>query len=183
MIDGDMTTHYLVLSALGPDRPGLVAELSSFLAERGGNVEDSRMAVLGGEFGMMALVSGTEAEIARIERELPTLEPKTGAKIVTRRTRSPEEHRQGESLPVVIEAESFDREGIVRAIASALHGLGVNIVSLETAQWNAPFTGAELFRIQVRADVPREVGLPRLRATLNEVGVREHLDLDVRAAS
>jgi glycine cleavage system transcriptional repressor len=178
-----MTTHYLVLSALGPDRTGLVADLTSFLAERGGNVEDSRMAVLGGEFGIMALVSGTEAEIARIERDLPQLEPRTGAKVLARRTRSPEEHRRGDTLPAVIEAESFDREGIVRAIASALHALGVNIVSLETHQWNAAFTGAELFRIEVRVDVPREVGLSKLRATMNEVGVRENLDIEVRTSS
>jgi len=175
-----MSTSYLVLSALGPDRPGLVADLTTFLAERGANVEDSRMAVLGGEFGMMALVSGSAEAIARVEAELAQLSPKTGASFVSRRTRSPEEHRKGEALPVTIEAESFDREGIVRAIAAALEALAVNIVSLETTQWSAPFTGATLFRIVVQADVPRATGLPQLRRAMEKVGVEESLDIDVR---
>ena len=51
-----MTQSYLVLTALGPDRPGLVRELSEFVAERGVNIDDSRMAILGAEFGGVALV-------------------------------------------------------------------------------------------------------------------------------
>ena len=39
--------RYLVLSALASDRPGLVATVTDFIAARGGNVEDSRMVVLG----------------------------------------------------------------------------------------------------------------------------------------
>lgn len=37
--------HFLMLSAIGPDRPGLVAELSAFVVERGGNVENSRATI------------------------------------------------------------------------------------------------------------------------------------------
>lgn len=176
-----MTARYLVISALGPDRPGLVADLTAFLADRGANVEDSRMAVLGGEFGMMVLVSGDEGEIRRVETELASLEPATGARFLVRRTKSPEEHRQGEAQPVAITAESFDREGIVRAIAAALHALAVNIVSLQTTQWNAPFTGATLFRIEVHADVPRATGLAKVRAAMEQVSEHENLDVEVRS--
>src|SRR5262249_37254906 len=83
-----MTTPpvHLVISALGPDRVGLVADLTAFLHERGVNLEDSRMAILGGEFGMMALVSGSAENVARVERELESaLASKTGAHFLTRR--------------------------------------------------------------------------------------------------
>jgi len=176
-----MSTHYFVISALGPDRPGLVADLTAFLDDRGANIEDSRMAVLGGEFGMMLLVSGAEDVVSRVEKELATLEATTGARFLVRRTKSPEEHRRGGALPIAITAESFDREGIVRAIAAALHAVSVNIVSLETTQWNAPFTGATLFRIEVHADVPRVTGLTKVRAAMAEVSARENLDIEVRS--
>ncbi|CAN5178359.1 amino acid-binding protein [soil metagenome] len=174
--------HHLVISALGPDRVGLVADLTAFLGERRANLEDSRMAMLGGEFGMMALVSGTEAAIARVERELTdVLGPKTGASFVTRRTKSPEEHRKGDTFPVLVTAESFDREGITLAITSALETLRVSIVALETTQWSAPFTGAPLFRLEVRADVPRGTTIANVRAAMEAVAVHEHLDVGVKS--
>jgi len=180
-----MTQHrHLVISALGPDRLGLVADLTAFLAERAVSLEDSRMAILGGEFGMMALVSGTEQAIARVEEELATvLAPKTGASFVTRRTKSPEEHRAGDALPVLVVAESFDREGIARAITAALEKLRVSIVALETTQWSAPFTGAPLFRIEIRGDVPRGTTIGTVRAAMEKVAADEHLDVEVRSPS
>ena len=175
--------RFLVVAALGPDRPGLVKELTDFLADRGANVDDSRMAILGGDFGMMVLVSGTENVISRVEAEVDEMAERTGTKIIARRTKSPEEHRRGELRGFSVSVESFDREGIVRAVATALHGLGANVVSLETTQWNAPFTGATLFRIEVRAEVPQSTPLTTVRKVLDEVATRENLDIEVKTQS
>ena len=46
-----------VLTLTGPDRIGIVDEVTGLLLERGGNVETSRMARLGGEFAVLMLVS------------------------------------------------------------------------------------------------------------------------------
>src|ERR1700730_8488448 len=95
-----MTTEtFLVLSALGPDRPGLVAEVTGYLTEHGTNVEDSRMAVLGGEFGILVLVSGTPDRIASVEDDHEALSDKTGLSVMLRRTKSPEEHRRAAVIP------------------------------------------------------------------------------------
>jgi len=50
----------LVISALGNDKPGIVNELSKTILDQGGNISESRMTVLGGEFAMMLLVTGSE---------------------------------------------------------------------------------------------------------------------------
>src|SRR5579871_6398305 len=112
-----MSTRYLVLSALGPDRPGLVAEVTHYVTERGGNIEDSRMAVLGGEFGVMMLVSGTGDEIARIGADREKLCASTGLDVTARDTKSPEEHRRSQSIPCVITCDAIDNPGIVRAVS------------------------------------------------------------------
>lgn len=180
--DAMTTPRHLVISALGPDRVGLVADLTSFLAERGANLEDSRMAILGGEFGMMVLVSGAEEALARVETDLGrVLGPKTGASFVTRHTKSPEEHRRGDALPMLVTAESFDREGIARAITATLERLRVSIVSLETTQWSAPFTGAPLFRVEIQIDVPRATPAAEVRAAMERVAAEEHLDVEVKS--
>jgi glycine cleavage system transcriptional repressor len=173
------TERHVVLSALGPDRPGLVAEVTHYVTERGGNIEDSRMAVLGAEFGVMMLVSGTPDEIARISRETAQLEKQTGLGVVTRDTKSPEEHRRSQTIPCVVLCEALDNPGIVRAVSRALHALGLNIVSLETTSYEAPITGSPLFRLEAQCDVPRGVTIAKVRAAMQEVAERENIDVDV----
>ena len=56
-----MGKAYAVFSAIGADRVGIVDDLSGLVSEGGGNIEESKMAVLGGEFAVMMLVS-IEAE-------------------------------------------------------------------------------------------------------------------------
>ena len=175
------TERYLVLSALGPDRPGLVAEVTSYVTERGGNIEDSRMVVLGGEFGVMMLASGTADEIGRIARDTAALHATTGLDISTRETKSAEEHRWAQSIPCTVTCDAIDNPGIVRAVARALHALGLNIVSLETTTYEAPVTGSPLFRLEAQCDAPRGVTIAKVRAAMEAVAEREAIDVDVRA--
>jgi glycine cleavage system transcriptional repressor len=175
------TDSYLVLSALGPDRPGLVAEVTHFITERGGNIEDSRMAVFGAEFGILVLVSGTSDEVSRMAEDARALEAKTGLTVLTRPTKSPSEHRRAPTVPCVVTAEALDHEGFVRSIAGALAQAGVNIVSLETSAYNAPVTGSPLFRLEAQIDVPREVSIAKVRDVMAEVAERQNIDIEVRS--
>jgi glycine cleavage system transcriptional repressor len=175
------TETFLVLSALGPDRPGLVAEVTHFLNERGANVEDSRMAVLGAEFGILLLASGTDAQIARVEADVAALARETDLGIVVRRTKSPEEHRRAAVIPCIVTAEALDHEGIVRAVSRGLHAVGVNIVSLETQAYQAPVTGSPLFRMEARVDVPPGSSVAKVRKAMDEVAEAENLDIEVRS--
>lgn len=175
------TEHFVVLSALAADRPGLVADLTAYVNDRSGNVEESRMLILGGEFGAMVLVSGVDSAVEAILTEVDQLKKRIGGDVIVRRTKSPEEHRRGDLKPVVITAESFDRVGIVKSIASAIAELGLNIVDLETTAVDAPFTGATLFKIEARIDVPRGTPLAKIRAAMEDVAAREHLDVEVRS--
>lgn len=175
------TELFLVLSGLGPDRPGLVAEVTEYLTTRGANVEDSRMAVLGGEFGVLVLVSGEPAEIEAIERDRARLGEKTGLELLLRRTKSPEDHRRAASVPCLVTAEALDHEGIVHAVSRALHGAGVNIISLETSAYEAPVTGSPLFRMEARVDLPPMVTVGKLRKAMDVVAEAENLDIEVRS--
>lgn len=173
--------RHLALSALGPDRPGLVADVTRYIHARGGNIEDSRMAILGGEFGLLILISGTEPQLAAIAAELEDLHKVTGLVALVRQTKSPEEHRKATVMPCLVTAEALDREGIVRAVAAALHAIGINIVSLETSAYNAPVSGSPLFRLAARVDVPRGVTITQVRAALDEVARTEAIDVEVKS--
>jgi glycine cleavage system transcriptional repressor len=49
--------HELAVTAIGQDRPGIVAAVTKVLHERGGNLEDSAMTILGGQFAIVLLVA------------------------------------------------------------------------------------------------------------------------------
>src|SRR6266481_3460631 len=48
---------HVAVTAVGADRPGIVAAVSRVLYDIGGNIEDSRMAILGGHFAMVLIVA------------------------------------------------------------------------------------------------------------------------------
>ncbi|MFH0795369.1 MAG: ACT domain-containing protein, partial [bacterium] len=99
---------YLVLSAIGPDKVGLVEQVAQFVFERGGNVEDSRMALLGGEFSLLVLVSGSAQAIATIASDNSALEKTTGLTVQCRPTIAPGERRAQRTLPYELTASSLD---------------------------------------------------------------------------
>lgn len=172
--------QFAVISGLGPDRPGIVAAATRYLTDRGANVEDSRAAVLGGEFGLMVLASGGAGAIERVLGELAVLEEGTGIAFLGRQTVSPEDHRRARALPYRVEANALDHEGIVVAITDALYRAGINIVSLETSVRNAPVTGTELFSLVAHVDVPDGVSVAAVRSSLAEVARAQNLDAEMR---
>lgn len=171
---------YIVISGLGPDRPGIVAATTRYLTEHGANVEDSRAAVLGGEFGLLVLASGPPEAMDRVTSSLAALEDTTGLAFVARPTMSPEEHRRARALPYRVEANALDHEGIVHAITDVLYKAGINIVSLETSVRNAPVTGTELFSLVAHVDVPEGVPVEGVRAALANVARSQNLDVELR---
>ncbi len=59
--------HYLVITALGADRPGIVNTITRHVSSCGCNIEDSRLAMLGDEFTFIMLLSGSWNAINLIE--------------------------------------------------------------------------------------------------------------------
>ena len=175
-----MNERYLVLTAVGTDRPGIVAEVTALLAERGASVADSRMAVLGGEFALMMLVETPADRSGGIRDELGAVAERLGLQLIVKDTQSPESHRAGRVRSYVVEVHALDHPGIVHAVTAALRELGGNIVSLDTSAYEASVTGAPLFRMNLSADFPAEVSAARLREVLGQVSEAANADVEVR---
>ncbi len=174
-----MASQFLVLTAQGPDRPGLVDRLSEFVFSRGGNVEASRMATLGGDFAIIMLVSGPDEAAGRIMNEADTLVHTAQLMCTVRPTSPPQEHTAiPEALPYGLEVYSMDHPGILQPIAHHLAEQGVNIEQLDTTVDSAPHTGTALFHLQARLAVPAGVNLKQFRADLTALA--ERLNVDIR---
>jgi len=159
------TKQYLVLSAVGPDRPGLVNEISSLVLAAGANLEDSRMAILGGEFALLVLVSGEQQAIDQVEQRGSELGARLGLRVITKATTSPQDSR--DFLAYEIWVEGLDRPGIVQRVTAVLAGRGANVASLESRLVYAPESGTPLFVLEASLQIPSEAVLGELRKELS----------------
>src|SRR5438093_9549492 len=71
----------LIITAVGPDRTGIVGELTSHLHSAGGNILDSRMINLRGQFAMMILLECPGDLDAKLMRDLPALGESMGLRV------------------------------------------------------------------------------------------------------
>src|SRR5450432_1084360 len=165
---------YLVLTALGPDRPGLVNEISAMVLAAGANLEDSRMAILGGEFALLMLLSGDEKAIAAVESRGVQLGERLGLRLLSKPTSSPQAPR--DFLPYRIRVSGVARPGIVQGVSSVLAGRGVNVATLESRLVYAPESGTPMFILEAALQIPSALALADLRRELSTACDQENWD-------
>lgn len=176
--DSPMKVYY-VLRALGKDRVGIVDDLSTMILESDCNIEESRMAVLGGEFAVIMLVSSEQNNMDTLIAQLEEAESRLSMSIEMKETESP--HGSPSGLPYLIESLSLDAPGIVRTVTARLKKLQVNIGDLETDSFPAPWTGAPMFRMKIRVTIPQELSIHTFREELDSFEVEEGLDITIEA--
>jgi glycine cleavage system transcriptional repressor len=174
-----MQTNF-VLTLTGPDRIGIVDEVTGLLLERGGNVETSRMARLGGEFAVLMLVSMPAEQFSGLERGLEGLTTE-GYKVTTSRVRRSYAEAHIGWLPYQIEVRGADHEGIIHEVAHYLSERGISIESVESASTPAPTSGVPLFAMTAQVVVPPGLSDEGWEAGLEEIGGRMNLDIRVSA--
>lgn len=120
------------LTAVGSDRPGIVAAVTAVLMDQGCNLEDSSMAILRGQFAIMLVVdapSGTgphdlDAALASVAEELDL--------VVTVRAIPEDVAPPAGGVGWTVSVHGADRPGIVHAVTAHLAALGANVVDLST---------------------------------------------------
>ena len=171
----------LVLIAVGEDQVGLVEKISEFIKESGCNIEDSKMAVLAGEFAFMVLISGDEANINAVKENRQALASETGLDMYVRKPGARKKIQP--SLPYRFTASCMDHPGVVHRLSTILSDLGINIESMETETYAAPDSGTPIFRMEADLSIPAGVSINRLRTQLDEIERQENIDIDLRPGS
>ena len=174
-------SEYLVMTAIGPDRPGIVEQLSHYIVKSDGNVEDSRMAVLGGEFAAVLLVSGSDDAMSRIHKNLGALQQDAGLTVAAKPTQTPSTPHQRRFIPYTAVAVSLDHKGLVHQITHVLASTGVNVESLETAIESAPVSGTPIFSMHMNLSVPADLSIKQLRHQLDALGAEYNIDITLNA--
>lgn len=174
---------YFALSAIGKDRPGIVAEVTGLIYECGGNLEDSSMTLLGDQFALLILLSGSGEEfLYRLslgckrlewEKHLSILLTPLGERITISK---PTELGDIYELATI----GLDRMGIVYHISRLLADKNINIIDLHTKTTPSPESGTPLFTMKMLIQVPKEVSPDMLREELNHLGAELAIDISLK---
>ena len=164
----------LILTVVGPDRPGLVRALAEAVDASGGSWLESRMARLAGQFAGIVLVEAPDS----LTEDLRALESQ-GLKIVVQ-TGTPGAKAPAPSR-LALEVVGNDRPGIVRDISRVLAGCGVNIEELTTDVASGSFSGGALFKVTALLRAPDDAAVSLVRTGLEGLG--NELMVDIQAVA
>jgi len=158
--------NYLVLSALGNDKPGIVDKLSKTIFDLGCNICDTRMTVLGGEFALLQLIEGQWNQLAKLEAGIDDLAAKLELTIIAKRT---EDREPGSGLlPYIVDVVALDNPGIVHHLASFFSSRGINIEDMSTSTYSAAHTGTPMFAVRMTVGIPSNLQISSMREEFME---------------
>lgn len=121
--------QWFMLTVIGRDQPGIVADLTSALYQAGANLGEASMVRLGGNFTIM-LMAEAESDEVTLQRHI---DPFARAKQLHVHIDKIEGRLHQHVTPnVQITVHGADRPGIVAQITSALTSAGLNILDLDS---------------------------------------------------
>lgn len=170
-------SKHLIITLSGSDRVGFVENVTKLVLEFGANVEQSRMARLGGEFAVLMLIAVDDASFDALQAKVLKLTD-DGYQVTTRETVVNAARYEG-WLPYTIEVNGADHEGIIHTVTRSLAERGINIESLHTGRTPAPMSGTPLFTMTAVVVSPPAISRNALRAALEALGDKLNVDIDV----
>jgi glycine cleavage system transcriptional repressor len=166
-------THFAV-TAVGADRPGIVAAVTRAFVDHGCNLEDSSMTILRGQFAMMLVVDAPGGVgVDELEQALAAPAAELDLIVTVRAAPEPVDLAGGAETSWTVSVYGADHPGIVHGVASLLAENSVNIVDLSTRVVGSPESPAYTMVLEVTLPTgvdPRELER-QLDVTAGELGV------------
>jgi glycine cleavage system regulatory protein len=181
----------LILTVIGPDKPGLVESIADVVARHGANWLESRMAHLAGQFAGILRVEVDAQQRDHLTSALEKLAKLQLETVICPAYGGPDSeveqaaggHVAGAPAStreaVCLELVGQDHPGIVRDVTKVLAQSGVNVEELHTERSSAPGTGQLLFRATARLHLPEGLTEEKLRQALEQVAADLMVDLQL----
>jgi glycine cleavage system transcriptional repressor len=174
--------RWFAMSAIGRDRPGIVADLAELIYDCDCNLEDSRMTILGSEFAVLLLLSGQGDDVERrLSAGCKRLEWEKRLTVFVRPLDQspPPSGDVVRGTPLECVVTGVDKAGIVARVTRAIEEQGANITDLQTDLRPEPESGTPMYTMRVRLVVPFDRDVRALREALERVAAELRVDLSV----
>lgn len=161
-----------ILSAVGDNKPGVVANVTEAIYLSGCNVENSSMLLLGNHFTLMIhFFTLDENSYQELQQRCEKLQQEKEIKIFLfpmegAPTTEPETFRGPAPHYYEIRVRGVDKSGIIYRTSNLLASRNINIIELGTSVDRSPKLEAPLFTMRIVAEVPKELDSEALRKDL-----------------
>lgn len=125
-----MAEDLLAVTAIGNDRPGIVAAVTKVLYDHGCNLEDATSTILRGHFAITLIVRSGQEGAAALEEDLRPVAEKLSLVVAVRPVEEAET-TVGEPTHVV-SVYGGDKPGIVYKVSESLAAIGANVTALSS---------------------------------------------------
>lgn len=169
----------LALSAVGRDRPGIVAATTAVLLRHGVNVEDSRMSILRGHFAMTLILGVPEGgDRSSLKADLDVVAADLGLEALALSAVEPLAEAAPEPTHL-LSIYGVDHPGIVHHATRVLAEHRVNITDLETRLVEGDGAPA-LYALLIEVAVPADVDAADVDRSLAEIAASEVVEVSLR---
>lgn len=172
-----------VVTAFGPDRPGIVAAVTGVLVQHGANLADTAMTDLAGQFAMVLVIDVPDEEAApALEEALAAGTEGLGLTVAVRPLAAgpAEVVPEPEGTAWSVSLYGADQPGIVHRVTTVLAERRANIVDLTTRVIGTPDAPVYVMLLQVA--LPAGSDAEELRSALaalaDDLRVEVHLRPD-----
>ncbi len=171
-------SYRFVMTAFGQDRIGFVADVTRLLYENDCNLEDTSMNHLGDEFTISLLFSSNESEMdEHLSRECRRLEMEKGISAFIRSLPASQlSHYNGKDT-CTLHIEGLDQSGIVYKTSQFLADKKLNILNLNSTAKPSPESGAPMYTMDIKVEIPEGLAKNQLEDELVEVA--DELQVDI----
>ncbi|HEY4706609.1 MAG TPA: ACT domain-containing protein [Thermodesulfobacteriota bacterium] len=150
------------LTAIGPDRPGIIAAVTKALFEHDCNIEDSSMTSIEDEFSIILIGSMPPGgDASGLEKDLRKIERAMGLSIHFKELGS--RAQEGPPGNHLITLHGADKAGIVYKTTELLARMEVNITELETKVIGSP----PVYIMLIEAYIPEGANISLLEEELS----------------
>lgn len=169
----------MALTAVGRDRPGIVAGVTRILFEHGCNLEDSSMTILEGEFAMILLVAAPDgAALEALRADLQGVADRLHLVLAFRELpEEPPGNPPPEGREAILSVYGADRPGIVYRVAQLLADRAVNITDVDTRIVDA---GRPIYIMILELTLPPALETAALHHALDALGQELGVDMTLR---
>ena len=154
--------NYLIVSALGTHRAGIVSELSRTYAQYGCQILSAKINLLGQELAAFFLLAGNWGAIARLEAALPALEQKLSIALHSRRTQ--EVSSESALMSYTAHIIAVDRPGILNELMDLFQKETVLVEEVCTNTY-INHSHTTMLNLQLKIHIPTSTHLANLRDT------------------
>ncbi len=166
--------QFLVVAAVGRDRPGLVHELVRVVSESTASVGECRMLPMGMEVAVQLLAVGNWHSIAKLESELNRFAAQEGLALTLKRS-EPRELKT-DHVPYSVDVIGPDQTGILAGLTGFFAGRQIDVAEIASRGYTAQQTGAPMYSAQLLINVPVKLHVAQLREEFMDYCDAQNLD-------